>query len=76
MQTLDTYKSFGPPSIRKSLMTLEDEKFAKEHKEWELGRVGEDLFDEVDEKVILSESEETSMEEADEIPFDDLGSVN
>ena len=65
MQTLDNYKSFGPPSVGKTLMSQEDEQFKKEHKEWELGEVSEDLFDGTNVSEVLEHPEESCKEEVD-----------
>lgn len=65
MQTLDNYNSFGPPPVRRTMMTLEDEMFSKKHKEWELGELSEELFDEGDVMDILKQSEEINKEEVD-----------
>ena len=36
MRQLENYRSMGPPSISKCLMTVEDLEFAAKHKEWEM----------------------------------------
>ena len=82
MQTLDNYKSFGPPKVSKTLMTQEDEEFQKVHIEWELGEVAEDLFDGTDVMEVLENREENNMEEIDamnddvELPLDDVSTVH
>ena len=48
MQRLETYKNVGAPSISRALMSLEDENFAREHKEWEMGEFSEEAFDDFD----------------------------
>ena len=48
MQTLDNYKSFGPPSVSITVMTLEDKKILEEqHKEWKVDEQSEDLCEEL-----------------------------
>ena len=78
MQTLDNYNSVGPPPVIRKGLTLKDEKFAKEHKEWELGEEGEDLFYKVDVRSTLESSEEMLDEENDgnELPPDNLTSTS
>ena len=37
VQGLENYRNFGPPSVPKTLvMSVEDENFSKDHKEWEM----------------------------------------
>ena len=37
IQSLENYRNFGAPSLPKSLvMSVEDEQFSKDHKEWEM----------------------------------------
>ena len=65
MERLESYKDFGPPSITKSIMSVDDKRFAVAHKEWD-----EELLDYEDIQEILMENEETSDEE-DTKEYDD-----
>ena len=56
MATLDNYKSFGPPSVSRSLMPIEDEKI--HHKEWKHDNHSEDLLNEVDDDENIREQSE------------------
>ena len=58
MQRLESYKDFGPPSITKSVMSLNDKRFAIAHTEWD-----EELLDHEDLKEVPMDNEETSVEE-------------
>ena len=58
MERLESYKDFGPPSLTKSVMRLDDKKFAIAYKEWD-----EELLDHEDPREVLMDNEETSDEE-------------
>lgn len=45
MESLETYKKIGPPSLTKSIMRFEDEMFAVVCKEWEMGEQYEEVLD-------------------------------
>ena len=45
---LDIYKKLGPPRLSRSIMTAEDQSYAKKYKEWGLGRYEEEILDGVD----------------------------
>ena len=47
MESLETYKKIGPPSLTKSIMRFEDEKIAVACKEWEMGEQYEEALDNV-----------------------------
>ena len=59
---LDNYKSFGPPSVTRTMMSREDEKiFQEQHKELEVEEQLEELFDEVCENENFLEQSEGSL---------------
>ena len=66
MQSLEAYKDFGPPSLSKSVMSLDDEKFAIEHKELEMNDLIEDLVEQEDLKYQLLDEESDDQSDAEE----------
>ena len=70
LQTLHTYNSVGPPPVTKKMMTPLDDRFVKEHKEWELGELTEELFYKVDVKKTLENSDEIERQENESDPDD------
>ena len=81
LQTLDTYNSVGPPPVTRKMMTPRDDRFVKEHKEWELGEVSEDLFYKVNvvKTLELSETRQEIDSENDALgvpPINEYTGVN